>query len=626
MKVNMQSNQRRQRRGVGRGGFGFLFLILVLLVSGCGRADRAGDESRRYDPAPAAESVEESAADEALEAPAQRSGPATGAVEGELDSAESAAPRAVAPSFPRDGSKDRVSDRAFALPDRIASDRAEAERSRASGDRAALPSGEYGQRYRRPERRSYSPPDDMFFHDWGVNPWQDSWQDNRSTFALDVDTGAYTMVRSYLEDGNLPPAEAVRVEEMVNYLDQGYRAPWSGDFAIHVDGAVNALGTQEGEALVRIGIQAREISDRRRKPARLTFVIDVSGSMEEGGRLEMVKDALATLVDGLDGRDAVAIVAYSEQAWEVLPMTPADDRRAILRALGQLRPMNSTNAEAGLDLGYAIAGEAFDPEATNRVVLCSDGVANVGATGPMAILQRVDRELARGVTLTAIGVGMGNYNDALLEQLADHGEGSYHYVDSRAEAERVFSENLTGTLELVARDAKAQVEFNPETVWAYRLIGYENRDVADRDFRNDSVDAGEVGAGHSVTALYALSLVPHARGELATVQLRWADPETARVHEIAQSLSTADLAAGWDRADAHFRLTAALAAFAEILRDSPYTRELPQDYVLRLAEDAADELDTEEAYEVVKLMDRAGWSDRLDGVGGRVDRRSYGYP
>ncbi|MCB9176299.1 MAG: von Willebrand factor type A domain-containing protein [Caldilineae bacterium] len=477
-------------------------------------------------------------------------------------------------------------------------------------------------RYPRPDRPAFEPPDAMFFHDWGVNPWQDSWRDSRSTFALDVDTGSYGLVRSYLEQGLMPPPAAVRVEEMVNAIDQGYRQPWAEDFALRIDGARDPFGADANEVLLRVGIQARAVSQRQRLPARLSFVIDVSGSMGGDNRLELVKDALATLVEGLGPDDAVAIVAYSDEAWVVLPMTPADQPHRILRALEALQPQASTNAEAGIALGYDLAAEAFEPEAINRVVLCSDGVANVGARGPRAILQRIERELARGITLTAVGVGMGNYNDALMEQLADHGEGSYHYVDDRREARRIFGENLTATLQLVARDAKVQVEFNPKTVWAYRLIGYENRDLADRDFEDDRVDAGEIGAGQSATALYALSLVPDARGELATVQLRWARADSGEVRSLEAHARASDLVERWDHADAAFRLTGALATFAEILRESPYAEGLSLDAVIGIADAAARDLGSDEAYAVADLMALAGEPRRA----GFESRRSHGYP
>ncbi len=610
-------------------------LSVLWSLAACAVSDRSDSESRL---APRDSMAESAADDSAPAAPQESRGPGAiapepragdayvdEAMDAEAGGSEAdAATRGLsAPRSGSDGAADTQAGSLTVLP-------TEAERAADAAFDSRPPRGPDGRgevrRYPLPEAPYHRPPDDMFFHDWGINPWQESWRDNRSTFGLDVDTGSYTLVRSYLDQGHLPPAEAVRVEEMINRIDQGYRQPWTGDFHIQLDGAENVYGEERGEALLRVGIQAREVSDWRRQPARLTFVVDTSGSMREDGRLELVKDALRTLVGGLDSRDAVAIVGYDDRAWVALPMTSVADRRGILRALDRLQPGGSTNAEAGLSLGYDLAGEGFDPESINRVVLCSDGVANVGATGPRAILQRVARELDRGITLTAVGVGMGNYNDALLEQLADHGDGSYHYVDDLREAERVFGQALTGTLQLVARDAKVQVEFNPETVWAYRLIGYENRDVADRDFRDDRVDAGEIGAGHSATALYALSLVPEARGELGVVRLRWADPDSGEVNEIEELLDAGDLAPSWDRAPAHFRLTASLAAFGELLRESPYVRGLHPDRLIEQADLAARELDSDEAWEVADLIDRACGRQDYEGIGGRDRAPNYGYP
>jgi Ca-activated chloride channel family protein len=463
---------------------------------------------------------------------------------------------------------------------------------------------EYQERERRPE----PPPAAMYFQDYGVNPWEDVFDDNLSTFAMDVDTGSYTVARNYLGDGHLPPVDAVRAEEFVNYFEQGYEPPRRGAFAIHVDGAPSPFG-EEGEKLLRVCIQAREVKESGRKDAVLTFVVDVSGSMDQDDRLELVKDALNMLVDELRPEDQVSIVAYSDDAWVVLEPTSADERRRIRAAIRELYPTDSTNAEAGLELGYELAEEAFRRDAINRVILCSDGVANVGATGPDQILRRIGRSVDRGITLTSIGVGMGNYNDVLLERLADEGDGAYFYVDDLDEAEKVFVENLTGTLQLVARDAKAQVEFNPDVVDYYRLIGYENREVRDRDFRNDRVDAGEVGSGDSVTALYAVHLRRRADGEIATVRVRYEDPDGGKVRELDRTFHTDDLERSFDDADARFRLTASAAAFAEILRDSYYNRLTTLDEVIAVAEEAADDLRRDdEADELVDLMMRA---DRL---------------
>lgn len=415
-----------------------------------------------------------------------------------------------------------------------------------------------------------SPPDNTF-QDYGVNPFMDAREDHLSTFAVDVDTASYTVAQRYLSDGMLPPPEAVRVEEFVNYFDQQYPDTQEAAFMITADGAPSPFDA--GLHLVRVGIQGRRVSDWARKPANLIFVIDVSGSMDIENRLELVKQSLELLVDSLNNDDTIGIIVYGTEARTVLEPVSAGNRRLILRAIRSLRPEGSTNAEAGLRLGYEHAMRAYNPGGINRIILCSDGVANVGLTGPEAILETVRGYVEEGILLTTVGFGMGNFNDVLMEQLADQGNGFYAYVDDLDEARKIFVEDLTSTLQVIALDAKIQVDFNPEQVAYYRLLGYENRDVADQDFRNDAVDAGEIGAGHAVTALYAVSLYPEVEGRIATIQLRWQDPETYQVQEINQNLNTWDLARRFEQADPHFQLSVLVGQFAEVLRQSSWARE-----------------------------------------------------
>ena len=323
-----------------------------------------------------------------------------------------------------------------------------------------------------------TPYDGMTYEDHGVNPFVDPREDRVSTFALDVDTASYAIAQRYIEDGNRPDPASVRVEEWVNAFDQGYRAPGDDAFAISVDGGPTPF-TGPDEVLVRVGLQAREVRDRQRQDASLTFVIDTSGSMEREGRLELVKDALRILVDELGPDDRVAVVTFGSDARLVLESTPADDRRAILRAIDRLQPDGSTNLEAGLRLGYEQARRSLTENGIDRVVVASDGVANVGLTDADGILRGIRDDAANGIELVSVGVGMGNYNDALLEQLADQGDGFYAYVNGIDDAKTLFRERLTSTLQTVALDAKAQVEFDPRAVEAYRLVGYEDRDVPD---------------------------------------------------------------------------------------------------------------------------------------------------
>ncbi len=410
--------------------------------------------------------------------------------------------------------------------------------------------------------------DDVFFNDAGTNPFIDTEDDNFSTFGMDVDTASYTVMRRYLRDGHLPPSEAIRVEEFVNALNYNYVPPTDEAFAIHLEGAPSKFGEGKRLRLLRIGIQGRVIPDTQRKDAILTFVVDVSGSMRRENRLRLVKQALTLLLEQLRPSDKVGIVVYGSNARVVLPHTSIVNREHILTAIRALTPEGATNAEAGLRMGYKLATQNAEPDYINRVILCSDGVANVGQTGPEAILKEIRTHLQEGVTLTTVGFGMGNYNDVLMEQLANNGNGSYTYVDTLSEAKRIFVENLTGTLQVIAKDAKIQVEFNPETVSRFRLLGYENRRLAHEDFRNDTVDAGEVGAGHSVTALYEIKLHNDADGKLTTVSIRHEDPETGQVTEMNESIATDALKGTFEETTPTFQLAASVAEFAEILRGS----------------------------------------------------------
>jgi Ca-activated chloride channel family protein len=461
--------------------------------------------------------------------------------------------------------------------------------------------------------------DAMFFEHYGVNPFVDPLDDRLATFAVDVDNASYTLARSYLQRGALPPKDAVRVEEFVNAFRHDYAPPLTGvvadrrqpvqreTFAIHLDAAPSPFG--KDLVLLRVGIKGREVEPWDRKPAVLTFVVDVSGSMEREDRLELVKRSLLLLLDQMRPEDRVALVVYGTSARTILPHTAVRDRAAIERAVFALRPEGSTNAEAGLREAYALASRGFERGAINRVILCSDGVANVGRTGAEDILNVIKREAAAGIELTTVGVGMGNYNDVLMEKLADHGDGNYFYVDDITEARRVFVDHLTGTLQTIARQTKIQVEFDPDQVRRYRLLGYENRDVADRDFRNDSVDAGEVGAGHEVTALFEVRLAqkPRSGSTVAMVRIRYESPETGRVTEESRAVKLDEIATRFAHADPSLKLDAAVAEFAEILRHSYWAKDSSLREVAALAREASRELGRPaEAEELVTLVETAG--------------------
>ena len=420
------------------------------------------------------------------------------------------------------------------------------------------------------------PYDLTFFQSYGVNPFIDTEDDRYSTFAMDVDTASYAITRTFLHDGYLPDPDSVRVEEFVNYFEQGYASRDDEAFSITIDGSPSRFGL-DTHHMIRVGLQGKTIADDDRKDATLIFVIDVSGSMGSDDRLGLAKRSLRLLVNSLRPTDKVGIVTYGNYGRVALEPTRVDDDhiRSIIGVIDGLAAGGSTYAEEGLELGYRMAADEADPDRITRVILLSDGVANVGNTGADSILTTIRDYVDDGVTLTTIGLGMGNFNDVLMEQLANNGNGAYYYVDTLSEARRIFAENLTGTLQFIARDAKVQVEFNEESVRSYRLLGYENRDVADVDFRNDAVDAGEVGAGHSVTALYELKIndgVPHDAA-LATVRVRFEDPDDGAVSEVMRTVATGDLHAEFTDAPLRYQLSAVVAEFAEVLRDSYWARE-----------------------------------------------------
>ena len=449
------------------------------------------------------------------------------------------------------------------------------------------------------------PPSDMFFEAKGTNPFIVTEEDPQATFGLDVDTASYTLTRSYINRGTLPPSAAVRVEEFVNAFPNNVIAGRGREsdsaFAVRVDGAPNPL--HPGYHIVRVALKAREVDPRERKAAHLTFVIDVSGSMAAENRLGLVKRSLAMLVDKLDERDTIGIVVYGSHGRRVLPPTSAGNRERILAALNRLTPEGSTNLEEGLDLGYDMAMESFVRGASNRVVLCTDGVANTGVTEADALLARIRNGTKRGIDMMALGFGMGNYNDALLQRLADEGNGQYAYIDDLGEARAFFLRRLTSVLEVVARDAKAQVEFNPARVERYRLLGYEKRDVADRDFRNDAVDAGEINSGHSVTALFEVKLKGGpGSGNIGTARIRYkANPRSEGV-EFARQIEDEAMARDFSQASPALRTAYVAARFAEHLRKSYWVK----DEALSSLQPYADQLpETQETDELADLIRRA---------------------
>ncbi len=415
---------------------------------------------------------------------------------------------------------------------------------------------------------------------FAVNGFVDTRRDHFSTFGMDVDTASYSLARNALRAGKLPEPKTVRVEEFINSFPSEEPADPERVFSVFCDGGPSPFGV--GYDLLLVTVKARTLREREEKPAVLTFAVDTSGSMNLQNRLDLVRASLSTLVGTLKPEDRVGIVAYNAHAYLVLPHTAAREQSRILGAVGALAPGGASNVEAGLDLAYRVADEVFEPRAVNRVILCSDGVANAGARGPEEILQKVKVYSGRGIYLSTVGFGATRYNDALMETLADRGNGNYSFVDGPAQANEVFKKNLPGTLQVLAQDAKIQVDFDPAVVSHYRLLGYENRDIADKDFRNDKIDAGEVGPGATVSVLYEIRRHPRTPGDLGRIHLRYRDTGTGRVDEQYYPLPPGVLATSVRGSSERFRFVAAVAELAELLRGSYWARDGAYQNVLAL--------------------------------------------
>ncbi|MEO0481339.1 MAG: von Willebrand factor type A domain-containing protein [Planctomycetota bacterium] len=434
-------------------------------------------------------------------------------------------------------------------------------------------------------------PRDMYFRFWGDNAFVITRTDALATFAADVDTASFVLARRYLRDGHLPVKAQVRTEEFVNYFDPDLPAPTDSDLSVHTEMVRSPFGGSDSRYLLRVGVRAREIPREQRDPLVVTFVVDNSGSMKEDNRIELVRHALRTLTAQLGEGDRIGIVAFNGEARLVLPVTDCSQKSTILDAISQLNAAGSTNAEAGLLLGYELAARALDEnkESHHRVVLLSDGVANVGETDQDEILEKVAGHRKNGIHLNTVGVGMDNHNDVFLEQLANGGDGLCDYVDDARSVHRALVERFTGAFQPVAADVKIQVEFDNGRVLRWRQLGYENRVIADEDFRNDAVDAGEVGSGHQVTALFELESVEaltggqngadDADGDWATVCVRWLQPRSAgesesprEAQEISASVDASALRASFESATPAFQRAAVVAQFAEVLRRSTHAR------------------------------------------------------
>ncbi|HMV68585.1 MAG TPA: VWA domain-containing protein [Myxococcota bacterium] len=448
------------------------------------------------------------------------------------------------------------------------------------------------------------------YEDYGTNPWIDTTTQAVSTFSVDVDSGSYGVMRRDLNAGHLPEPAAIRVEEIVNYLDYGYAPPEPGaphPFAVHLEAAPSPFGGQ-GRHLLRIGLKAREVPLQQRDPANLVFLVDVSGSMATADKLGLVLFSLEQLVDKLAPTDTLSLVVYASSEGLVLPPTPVEDKSVILDALRDLNAGGSTHGEAGIRLAYEQASDAFRPGGVNRVILCTDGDFNVGLTG-QPLFRLIETYRDQGIFLTTLGFGMGNYNDTTLEQLADRGDGNYAYIDSQNEALRVLGDNLVSTLQVVAKDVKVQVGFTAETVRRWRLIGYENRVLNQDDFEDDAVDAGDIGAGHDVTALYELELADGAaapEATLAGVDLRYKAPEGGSSQLLELDLPATAVGDSFEGASRSLRLAASVTEMAEILRHSEHSEGADWTRVRQIAEEAIGPAPTPVEEELLGLMQRAG--------------------
>ena len=453
------------------------------------------------------------------------------------------------------------------------------------------------------------------------NPIQLTADNPVSTFSIDVDTGSYSNVRRMLMAGQRPPSDAVRAEEMINYFDYGYAGPTNRDTPFRVTTEIAATPWNSKHQLLQIGIQGYDVDKTELPASNLVFLIDTSGSMSDEDKLPLLKRSFGELVKQLRAQDRVSIVVYAGSAGVVLPPTSGSDRARILASLDQLGAGGSTNGGQGIELAYAMAKQSFLKNGVNRVILATDGDFNVGVTNQKALETLVADQRKSGIALTTLGFGTGNYNDGMAERLADLGNGNHAYIDSFNEGRKVMVEEMSSTLLTIAQDVKIQMEFNPAVVAEYRLIGYENRALRREDFNNDQVDAGEIGAGHDVTALYEITLVGSggqsvdalrygspavaARGkadELGLLRLRYKQPGQASSRLIETPLKRSAIAA---QPSPRLRWSAAVAAYADLLRGGSNVNGFGWDQVHALAASSTGNDRWGYRAEFLQLVDRA---------------------
>lgn len=447
-----------------------------------------------------------------------------------------------------------------------------------------------------------------------VNPWEDPAVDNLSTFAIDVDTSSYTYTRAQLNAGRKPDAYAVRVEEFVNYFDYRYESPKDKPLLVHVDGAISPFNKEN--YVLRVGLQGRRLTEEERRPLHLTFLLDTSCSMTGPDRIGLVKKSLSVLLDQLRKGDSVAIATYAGRTTKLLEPTDATEKTRIKQIIDTLGTGGGTAMGSGMELAYEMASKAYVKGHENRVIVFSDGDANIGRVSYEEILKTIESYVAQGITMTTVGFGLGNYQDERMEQLANKGNGNSYYVDNEEQAVRVFRDKFISNMVTLARDVKVQVEFNKDYVARYRLIGYENRDIADKDFRNDKVDAGELGAGHTVTALYEVQLKqqeiqPLIQSQsptpLITVRLRYKGPDATKDDPATEEVTpvpTLLLHRPFEMTPWTLRFATAVMGFAEILRSSPYAKGWTLTQAREIAKQAAQSNDPTHS-ELIELINKS---------------------
>ena len=447
-----------------------------------------------------------------------------------------------------------------------------------------------------------------------------------STFSIDVDRASYSLVRRHLKDGHLPPKGAVRIEEMINYFEYGYN-PAAQDKPLAVLGALQYCPWNTGSYLLRVALQGKQLQLDDAPPGNFVFLLDVSGSMRAPNKLPLLKKAFRLMVNSMRDQDRIAIVVYAGSSGLVLPSTSGQEKATIMAAIDALEAGGSTAGAAGIQLAYQVATENFIEEGNNRVILATDGDFNIGMSSNAAMVELIEQKRTSGVFLSVLGFGNGNYKDSKMEKLADHGNGNYAYIDNLLEAKKVLVNEFASTLFTIAKDVKLQLEFNPANVAAYRLIGYENRLLAKEDFNDDKKDAGELGAGHQVTALYELiptgEEIPFHTGvdnlkyqqtnlkatatttdEWLTIKLRYKEPDGSKSKLMTKTVSIADNA--WEETDMDFQFAIATAAFGQWLRESKYIGDFSNEDILKLAREAKGRDEQGYRAEFLQLVELAG--------------------